>query len=618
MAAIGLQAGSVTSAAAATPLCGSMAGQTPHITKVLWIVMENRSYGTSSAEIPGDPSAAYIDSSLLSQCGSASDFHAETHPSYPNYLAMTSGGTQGVTTDTLSFVTGPSIFSQVDPSWRGYEEFMPAPCDHVAETGTNPPSQYYIGRHNPAASYSSLPVGAPTSGDCATNDVAMGTLTSGALQQDVAAGALPRFSMVTPGACDDMHALPTGDTSCPDLVKGGDTWLSNWVPAITSGPDYTSGNLMIDITWDEGRGGSSGENCVTSAVSDCVVPDIVISPYTPHVVSSTDYSHYSLLKTTEELLGVSLLGHAGDPATNDMCTPFGLCAPSPSAVFSSSCSGLSCVFDGGGSSEPGGSIVGYSWAFGDGGSGSGVSVSHVFGSAGSYPVTLTVTDGSGVTASVTHQVVVAVGGQPIAAVGSVGVTENASSGSVMVPAGVVAGDALVLVATGVTTSALTAPAGWTLVGTEPNPVMTTQVWSKVATGSDAGSTVTVGFPAAVRGSVQLSAYSGTSLTAPVVGFAGAVTHTTSSTATTPTVTVPAAGDWLVSYWTVKSSAVNAWTAPAGVTSRSAVIGTGGGRVSSLLADSGGPVATGTAGGFAATTDQPFSASTTLSLILAAA
>ena len=383
MAAIGLQAGSGTSAAAATPLCGSMAGLTPHITKVLWIVMENRSYGSSSAEIPGDPSASYIDNSLLSQCGSASDFHAETHPSYPNYLAMTSGSTQGVTSDTLSFTTGPSIFSEVDPSWRGYEEFMPTPCDHVAETGTDPPSQYYIGRHNPAASYSSLPVGAPSSGDCATNDLPMGTLTSGALQQDVASGGLPRFSMVTPGACDDMHELPTGDTSCPDLVKGGDTWLSNWIPAITSGPDYTSGNLMIDVTWDEGRGGSSGENCVTSAAVDCVVPDIVISPYTPHVLSGIDYSHYSLLKTTEELLGVPLLGHAADPGTNDMCAPFGLCTPSPSAVFSSSCVGLSCVFDAGGSSEPGGSITGYSWAFGDGGTGSGVSVSHLFGAAGS-------------------------------------------------------------------------------------------------------------------------------------------------------------------------------------------------------------------------------------------
>lgn len=118
--------------AAAAPLCGSMAGAAPQITKVLWIFMENRSYGTGASQIPGDKSASYIDGTLLPQCGSTSDYHGVSHPSYPNYLAATSGSTQGATSDHLGFYSTASIFSQVDPSWRSYEEFMPAACDHIA------------------------------------------------------------------------------------------------------------------------------------------------------------------------------------------------------------------------------------------------------------------------------------------------------------------------------------------------------------------------------------------------------------------------------------------------------------------------------------------------------
>jgi PKD repeat protein len=611
---------SLAPATAATPLCGAMAGTAPHVTKVLWIAMENESYGTGAKAIPGSPSASYIKSSLVSQCGSTSNYHAVTHPSYPNYLAMTSGSTQGVTGDTRTYVSAPSVFSQVDPSWRSYEEFMPVNCDHIYHTGSNPPSQYYLGRHNPAASYSALPVGAPKTGDCTTNDVPLGTTTSGALQHDVSAGALPKFSLITPGLCDDMHALPAGDTSCPDLIKGGDNWLSTWIPILTSGPDYTSGNLVIDVVWDEGRGGAKGEDCTFSAAADCIVPNIVISPYTTHVLSPTNFSHYSLLKTTEELLGVPLLGHAGDASTTDMCGPFGICAQPagpPSAAFTSTCTGLSCSFDGRGSTAPGSSIAGYSWTFGDGSSGSTATPSHSYAAGGSYAVTLTVTNAQGLTGSITHQVSVS-SGTPAAIgfVAATGTTKNAATETVTVPSAVQPGNEMLLTATGVTTSSLSAPAGWTLVGSTPNPVMTTAVWSRVATAADPGSAVTVTFPAQVKGSVQLSAYSGTSTTAPVAGFASGVTHVNATQATTPSLAIPASGDWLVSYWTAKSSAITAWNVPSNAIARNSAIGTGGGQICSLIADSNTPLAAGPAGGLTATADQTFSASTTLSIALA--
>jgi hypothetical protein len=147
--------------------------------------------------------------------------------------------------------------------------------------------------------------------------------------------------------------------------------------------------------------------------------------------------------------------------------------------------------------------------------------------------------------------------------------------------------------------------------------MTTSMWSRVATAGDTNSTVTVSYPAQVKGSLQLSAYSGTSTTNPVAAVTGAATHVTASTTTTPAITVPATGDWRLSYWTVKSSAVTSLTTGT-ATARNLAVGIGGGQVTSLLADSAAPVPSGPAGGLAATADQPFSASTTLSVALAPA
>ena len=399
---------------------------------------------------------------------------------------------------------------------------MPVNCDHIFQTGSNPPSHYYLGRHNPAASYSAAPVGAPKTGDCTTNDVPLGTTTSGALESDVSTGSLPKFSLITPGLCDDMHSVPAGDSSCPDLIKGGDNWLSTWIPILTSGPDYTSGNLVIDVVWDEGRGGTNGTDCTFSAAVDCIVPNLVISPYTSHVLSATNYSHYSLLKTTEELLGVPLLGHAADATTSDMCGPFGICPQPggpPTAAFSSTCSGLTCAFDASAATAPGSSVSGYAWNFGDGGTDSTEQPSHTYAAAGSYPVTLTVTNTQGQAASVTHDVSVSAAPPPsIGFVAATGTTKNAATETVTVPSAVRAGDAMLLAATGVTTSSLAAPPGWSLVGSVPNPVMTTALWSKVATATDAGSAVSVTFPSQVKGSLQLAAYSGTNSTAPVAGF----------------------------------------------------------------------------------------------------
>jgi subtilisin family serine protease len=78
----------------------------------------------------------------------------------------------------------------------------------------------------------------------------------------------------------------------------------------------------------------------------------------------------------------------------------------PTASFTSSCSGLTCSFNGSGSTDTDGTIASYAWSFGNGASGSGATTSQTYATGGTYTVTLTVTDNAGATGTRTQQVTV--------------------------------------------------------------------------------------------------------------------------------------------------------------------------------------------------------------------
>jgi PKD repeat protein len=78
----------------------------------------------------------------------------------------------------------------------------------------------------------------------------------------------------------------------------------------------------------------------------------------------------------------------------------------PTASFTLSCNGLSCSFDGTGSTPGSASIASYSWTLGDGASVTGATAGHTYARAGTYDVTLTVTDTGGTSGSTTRSVTV--------------------------------------------------------------------------------------------------------------------------------------------------------------------------------------------------------------------
>jgi hypothetical protein len=266
-------------AAAGGPLahaCTGREGPPPTYRHVLVIVMENH----SARQIFGSPKTPYI-TSVARHCGKAVDYRALTHPSLPNYIAMTAGSNGGITTDCNGCRTNvPSIFRQLarrGRAWRGYAESMPSPCRR-ADSGR------YLMRHNPAVYFLHL------AGTCRTSDLPMGTPPRGQLRHALRKDILPAYAFLTPDACHDMH-------DCPK--SSGDAWLRSWLPMIVGNRSYRNGQMVVFLTFDEGVG------------TDQRVATIVLSPYVAAgTVVRTRYTHYSLLRTTENLLGLPLLGHA--------------------------------------------------------------------------------------------------------------------------------------------------------------------------------------------------------------------------------------------------------------------------------------------------------------------
>jgi hypothetical protein len=260
------------------------------VSRIVVIVMENREYDS----IIGRASAPYINA-LAGQSAVAANYHAVSHPSLPNYLALTGGSTFGYAGhDCGGCSVSASHRNLVDQleaagiSWKAYMEDIPSTCSHQISSGS------YLRRHDPFLYYR----------DVADNRSRCRFVVSASrLYRDLARHSLPTFVWLSPNACHDMHNCGT---------QTGDQYLSSIVPRLLRalGP---AGILVL--TWDEGE---TNSGCCAVAQGGHILTLIAGPGARAGVRSTVPYDHYSLLRTVEDLLGLPKLGYAGCPCTQPM------------------------------------------------------------------------------------------------------------------------------------------------------------------------------------------------------------------------------------------------------------------------------------------------------------
>jgi hypothetical protein len=276
----------------------------------------------------------------------------------------------------------PDQLNDAGLSWKAYMEDMgndpsreSATCGHPALNAADltqsaeapkpdagvPEGDQYATRHNPFVYFHSI-IDSP---DCARNVVNFTNLASDL--SSIATTA--NFVFITPNLCDDGHdgdGTGAPGKGCVNGLPGGltsaDAFLHTWVPKITASPAYLKDGLLI-ITFDEGGSSQTvtpvdggvnvnlsfaGTSCcnqqpgpnvtypftITQAASATTsftismasfggdrTGTIMLSPFIKAgTQSAVPYNHYSLLKTLEDIYGLSHLGFANQPGLASMGT----------------------------------------------------------------------------------------------------------------------------------------------------------------------------------------------------------------------------------------------------------------------------------------------------------
>jgi hypothetical protein len=281
----------------AAPPAKLASGSPPHVAV---IVMENEEYG----DLLAAPHIPYI-RHLVASGALAGQMYAIAHPSLPNYLALATGSTHGITDDcTDCSVPGSGLAGQLSAhriSWRAYMEGMPRPCFTGAGAGQ------YAKKHNPFIYADAVRTSAA---DCAR------IVPFSALARDEQARTLPRFIWVTPNLCHDMHDCDPGT---------GDRFLAATVPALLAAMGPRS---LLVLTWDEG---SSDNGCCRLAHGGHVLT-VLAGPAARHrarLATATD--HYSTLQLIEDLFALPRAGGAACACTPSLAPLLAGPAPRPAA-----------------------------------------------------------------------------------------------------------------------------------------------------------------------------------------------------------------------------------------------------------------------------------------------
>jgi acid phosphatase len=242
------------------------AASVPRFDHIVLVMFENK----ASSQITSS-SAPYF-TSLAGQGAKFSQAYAITHPSQPNYIALLSGSTQGVTSDACpKTFTGENLAHQVGAAgltFTGYSESMPSDGYTGCSSGT------YMRKHNSWVDFGNVPSSA--------------NLTYARFPASSAYASLPTVSFVTPNMCDDMH-----DCS----ISTGNSWLQSHLDAYAQWAK-THNSLLI-VTFDEDN--SLSLNHIYTAF---------VGAHVPPGTYSEKITHYTVLRTIESAYGLSAIGGA--------------------------------------------------------------------------------------------------------------------------------------------------------------------------------------------------------------------------------------------------------------------------------------------------------------------
>ena len=232
---------------------------------IVVVMEENHSY----SEIIGSAQAPYINS-LAAEGALFTKSYAIGHPSQPNYLAIFSGGTQGITDDscphTFSAASLESELLAAKKTFTGYSEGLPQAGSLVCTAGE------YARKHVPWTDFSK---------DNPNDNQPFTSFPTDFTQ-------LPLVSFVIPNLLDDMH---------DGTIQQGDAWLQANLSAYA---DWAmNNNSLLVITWDEDDG-SENNQIATIFVGEHVKPGTY----------SEKITHYNILRTIEQIYKLKHLGYA--------------------------------------------------------------------------------------------------------------------------------------------------------------------------------------------------------------------------------------------------------------------------------------------------------------------
>ncbi|HXH38729.1 MAG TPA: alkaline phosphatase family protein [Thermoanaerobaculia bacterium] len=270
------------------------AQQLPRPDHIVIVIEENKAY----TDVMGSSAAPYINS-LPARGALMTNYTGLHHPSQPNYLELFSGNEQGVCTDTCptaASIKAPNLAASLLAASRtfvGFAENLPDPVT------CGPTSQQYARKHCPWLDFAGIPKSA------SQKFTAFPTTAAGFAK-------LPTVAIVIPDLFDDMHSAKTsGGNPVTKEVAQGDAWLKSHLDAYATWA--ATHNSLLIITWDEDSSNyptpTSCKNGINTTPPANRIPTIILGQ---HVVagstSAAAYSHYNLLRTIEDMYGLTPIG----------------------------------------------------------------------------------------------------------------------------------------------------------------------------------------------------------------------------------------------------------------------------------------------------------------------